>query len=115
MANLDNTLVPCNIQEALRSPEWKSSILEEIQALEKNGTWEIANLPIGKHHVGCKWIFTIKYKEYGSINRFKTHLVVKGFTQSYGIDYEKTFDPIAKLNTIPELLSLATNLDWPLH
>ena len=87
----------------------------EIHALEKNGTWEISELPAGKRLVGCKWIFTVKYNEDGSVNRFKARLVAKGFTQSYGIDYEETFAPVAKLNTIQVLPSLAANLDWPLH
>ena len=65
--------------------------------------------------MGCKWIFTIKYNADGSVNRYKARLVAKGFTQTYGTDYQETFAPIAKLNTIRFLLSLAANLDWPLH
>ena len=70
---------------------------DEIDALEKNGTWTITDLSIGKRPVGCKWIFTIKYKADGSVERFKARLVARGFTQSYGIDYQETFAPIAKL------------------
>ena len=65
--------------------------------------------------MGCKWIFTIKYNADGNVNRYKARLVAKGFTQTYGIDYQKTFAPAAKINTIWVLLSLATNLDWPFH
>ena len=61
----------------------------EIHALEKNGTSEISELPVGKRPVGCKWIFTVKYNEDESVSRFKARLVAKGFTQSYGIDYEE--------------------------
>ena len=58
----------------------------------------------------------MKHNPDGSINRFKARLVVaKGFTQSYGIDYEETFAPIAKLNSIRVLLSVTVNLDWNLH
>ena len=90
-------------------------MLDEITALEKNGTWVITDLPKGKHVIGCKWIFTVKYNADGSLNKFKARLVVKGFTQSYCIDYEETFAPVTKLNLVRVLLTLATNLDWSLH
>ncbi|RVW87157.1 Retrovirus-related Pol polyprotein from transposon TNT 1-94 [Vitis vinifera] len=104
-----------NIQEAFKYPKWKAAVDEEVRALEKNGTWEITDLPRGKKPVGCKWIFTIKYKADGNVDRYKARLVAKGFTQSYGIDYQETFAPVAKLNTVRVLLSLAANLDWSLH
>ncbi|XP_034678880.1 uncharacterized protein LOC117909087 [Vitis riparia] len=107
--------VPRNIQEAFKYPKWKAAVDEEVRELEKNGTWEITDLPRGKKPVGCKWIFTVKYKADGNVDRYKARLVAKGFTQSYGIDYQETFAPVAKLNTVRVLLSLAANLDWSLH
>lgn len=115
VSNLDKIQVPSTIHEVLSVPEWKTAIWEEINALENNGTWVISELPPGKRHVGCKWIFTVTHNADGSVNRFKARLVAKGFTQSYGIDYQKTFAPVAKLNTVRVLLSLASNLDWPLY
>ena len=67
---------------------------------KENGTWELSNLPQGTKTVGCKWIFSIKYNADGGVNRYKSRLVEKGFTQSYGIDYEETFGPVAKLNSV---------------
>ena len=60
-------------------------------------------------------MFTIKSRANGSIERYKTRLVAKGFTQTYGIDYQETFTPIAKINSIRVLMSLAVNSNWPLH
>ncbi|RVW73975.1 Retrovirus-related Pol polyprotein from transposon TNT 1-94 [Vitis vinifera] len=113
--SLDDTQVPNTIQETLKISEWKKAVQDEIDALEKNGMWTITDLPVGKRPVGCKWIFTIKYKADGSVERFKARLVARGFTQSYGIDYQETFAPVAKLNTIRILLSLAVNQDWCLQ
>ena len=113
--NLSRIDVPRTIEDALAVPEWKNVVLEEMQALEKSDTWSLVELPQGKSVVECKWVFTIKVRPNGSIEIYKARLVAKGFTQTYGIDYTETFAPIAKLNTIRVLLSLAANLDWPLY
>ena len=65
----------------------------------------------GKRTGGCKWVFSLKYNSDGTSNRYKAHLVVKGFTQSYGVDYFETFSLVAKLTYIRVILSLATNFD----
>lgn len=107
--------IPSNVQEALNDPKWIQAITEEMKALQKNDTWILVPLPKGKKRVGCRWVFSIKHKADGSIERYKARLVAKGYTQTYGIDYQETFSPVAKLNTVRVLLSLAANLDWPLH
>jgi hypothetical protein len=99
------------VQEALADSRWKDAMNEELRSLKKNATWEITDLPAGKKSVGCKWVYTVKYKADGTIDRFKARLVAKGYTQKYGIDYTNTFAPVAKINTVRVLLSLAANLD----
>ena len=68
-----------------------------MNALERNQTWEIVELPKEKKTVGCKWVYALKYKTDGSLERYKSRLVAKGFTQTFGIDYQETFAPVAKI------------------
>ena len=75
----------------------------------------MVKFPEGKKIVGSKWIFTVKYRLDGVVEWYKARLIAQGFTQTYGIDYEETFAPVAKLNSIRVLLSIAANLDWRLH
>ncbi|RVW51536.1 Retrovirus-related Pol polyprotein from transposon TNT 1-94 [Vitis vinifera] len=112
---LSTVTIPNSVQEALADPRWKAAMNEEMKSLQKNETWELVECPLGKKPVGCRWIYTVKYKADGSIERFKARLVAKGYTQTYGTDYIKTFAPVAKINTIRVLLSLVANLDWPLQ
>jgi Reverse transcriptase (RNA-dependent DNA polymerase)/Integrase core domain len=119
LKEFDTTLasirIPERLEEAMSNPKWLEAMRAEMEALEKNHTWRLVSLPKGRKTVGCKWVFTVKYGPTGLVDRYKARLVAKGFTQTYGIDFQETFSPVAKLNTIRILLSLAANLDWPLH
>ena len=79
--------------------------------MKKNETSKIANLPQEKRTMGCKWVFIVKYKLDGTIERYKARLVAEGLTQMYGIDFQEIFALVAKMNFIRVLLSLAANLN----
>nr|GEX50293.1 putative reverse transcriptase, RNA-dependent DNA polymerase [Tanacetum cinerariifolium] len=78
--------IPSSFEQALKSEKWKKAMDDEMKALKKNKTWDQCALPQGKKPVGCRWIFTVKYKPDGTVERYKAQLVAKGHTQTYGID-----------------------------
>jgi hypothetical protein len=115
LSNLHTIPIPRNLSEALEDKRWEDAMKVEMEALAKNKTWELVQLPKGIKPVGCRWVFTVKYKSDGSVERYKARLVAKGYTQTYGIDYLETFAPVAKMNMVRVILSLAANFGWDLH
>uniref|UniRef100_A0A2N9J5N3 Integrase catalytic domain-containing protein n=1 Tax=Fagus sylvatica TaxID=28930 RepID=A0A2N9J5N3_FAGSY len=113
--SVSSIVVPKSYREALSHPSWRKAMDEEMHALDLNHTWDLVHKPAGTSIVGCRWVFTVKQNPDGTVDRLKARLVAKGFTQTYGLDYTETFSPVAKLNSIRIIISLAANLDWPLH
>ena len=98
---------PASYNEAVKSLDWCAAMDTKIQALEANSTWIVTSLPPNKHVVGCRWVYKVKRKANGSLERYKTRLVAKGYTQQPGIDFLDTFSPVVKLTTVKLLLALA--------
>lgn len=73
---------------------------KELKALADNNTWNIVDLHVGKKAIGCKWVYKVKLKSDGSLERCKVRLVAKGFNQRYDIDFEETYSPVIKMNTV---------------
>ena len=84
----------------------------EIAALEANNNWTLTSLPPNKKPIGYKWVYKVKHRSDGSVERYKARLVAKGFTQNEGIDYTEIFSPIAKMVSVKCLLAMATIKGW---
>ena len=109
---------PRTYEEAMSSIDasfWQDAIKSEIDSLLTNQTWEVVDLPRGNNPIGCKWIFKKKLKTDGSIERFKARLVIKGYTQKYGVDYFDTYSPVTKIATIRVLFALASSHKMLVH
>lgn len=106
---------PKNYSQAVQHPQWRDAMAREIKALEDNNTWTLEPLPEGKKLVGSRWVYKIKYKANGEIDKYKARLVAKGYTQVEGEDFTETFAPVAKMTTIRCLLSIAAVKNWELH
>lgn len=104
---------PTSFEEASEKGEWIEAMKEELSAIKKNQTWELVDLPEGKQAIGLKWIFKTKYHADGSIERHKARLVAKGYAQTYGIDYEDTFSPVARFETVRSFLAFAAHMKLP--
>ncbi|XP_043694341.1 uncharacterized mitochondrial protein AtMg00820-like [Telopea speciosissima] len=106
---------PCTFTEAMKHKEWRDAMQAKIQALNQNQTWSLVPLPPGKKSIGCKWIYKIKWRSDGSIERYKARLVAKGYTQIEGVNFHNTYAPVAELVTVRVLLAFAVARGWPLH
>nr|KYP56109.1 Retrovirus-related Pol polyprotein from transposon TNT 1-94 [Cajanus cajan] len=82
---------------------------EEIKMIEKNNTWDLVDCPHGKDIIGVKWVFKTKLNPDGTIQKHKARLVVKGYSQQPGVDYNEIFSPVACLDTIRALIALAAH------
>ena len=106
---------PRNYREAMSSPHWRDAMETEFSALRNNKTWCLVPPVPGVNIIDSKWVFKIKQKSDGSIERYKARLVAKGFKQRFGLDYEDTFSPVVKPTTIRLLLSMAITHGWHLR
>jgi hypothetical protein len=106
---------PITFQEAVEEDYWRSAMEEEIQAIQKNNTWELLTLPPKKKTIGVKWVYKIKRTADGGVDRYKARLVAKDYKEKYGIDYEEVFALVARLNTVRLLISLVAHHSWKIY
>lgn len=115
LAAIDSNDEPKYFHQAIKDDRWKEAMKKEIRALEENDTWVLEELPEGKRAIDSKWVYKVKHKPNGEVDKFKARLVAKGFTQMEGVDYHDTFAPVAKLVTVRTLLAVAVKRNWAIH
>ncbi|OMO72757.1 hypothetical protein CCACVL1_17615 [Corchorus capsularis] len=108
-------LEPSSFEEAMKLPGWMDVMKEELTMIEKNKTWQLVNNLENKKPIGVKWVYKTKLNSDGSINKLKTTLVVKGYAQHFAVDFNETFAPVARLDTIRLLLALAAQNKWKVY
>ena len=106
---------PQTFREASSNPLWQQAMKEGLDALHKTGTWDLVDLLSGKTAIDCKWVYKIKTRSDDTVDRYKACLVARGFTQEYGIDYEETFAPVARLSSVRTLITVYATCKWSLY
>ena len=102
--------MPSTYKQAMRSPlksKWQEATRDEFNSLTEMGTWILVSLPKNRNVIKCKWVFMVKANSH-----YKAWVVEKGFTQEHGIDYEETFSPMTRYESIRYLLAHAALEDW---
>ena len=116
-------IIACTISDSCKDPRtvnevqsrsdwplWQQVMDRKMKMLQDTGTWETVPCP-----TGSKWVIQIKHKANGDIDKYKAHLVARGFTQIYSTDYFKTYSPVAKLSSLCTILMLAAHEDWDIN
>lgn len=103
---------PDCVSEALQCSKWKSAMIDEYNVLQDKGTWVLVPKTEHMNIISTKWIFRIKHKADGQVDRYKARLVARGFQQNAGIDYFSTFSPVVKPLTLHIIFSLAVTKRW---
>jgi len=115
MVRVIQKVEPICFEQAVGNPKWDNAMDEKMSALDANATWELVALLEDKKIIGCKWVYRVKHNADGFVSRYKTILVAKGYAQTYGIDYEETYSPVAKMTTVRAIIAMATSKGWSLH
>ena len=104
---------PSTYKQAMRSPlksKWQEATTDEYNSLIEMGTWILVSPPKNRNVIKCKWVFMVK-----ADGRYKARVIAKGFTQEHGIDYEETFSPVSRYESIRYLLAHAALEDWEIE
>lgn len=108
--SIPNTVAQAMASEQIR--EWQDALYLELKNIESHHTWDLVPLPSGSKAIPCRWVFAVKYQTDGSVKEYKARLVVKGFHQRQGVDFEEVESPVATLDTVRCLTAIAAANSW---
>ena len=114
----DDGSEPRTVNEALSSPnraKWEKEMKTEMESLKINDVWELVELPEDRKVIGSKWVFRVKTDADGKVETHKARLVAQGFSQTFGDDYDETFSPVARFESIRTVIALAAKYGLKLH
>jgi Reverse transcriptase (RNA-dependent DNA polymerase) len=111
----DDPLTLRQTLESVNSHKWIKTMDEEIKSMYDNKVWDIVPLLEGVKPIGCKWIFKTKNDSQGNVEKYKTRLVAKEFTQKEGIDFTKTFSSVSTKVSFRIIMALVTHFDLELY
>ena len=113
--NVTDIKEPKSVSEAQTNQKWLDAMKKEIGSLHENNVWELVELPADRKAVGSKWVFKVKTDANGSIERCKVRLVAQGCSQQEGLDYDETFSPVVRSESVRSIIALAAMNDLKLH
>jgi len=99
---------PETFSQAMSSKDsnlWYDAMKDEMDSMASNQVWDLVKLPDGVNFIGCKWVFKTKKDSQGNIERHKSRLVAKGFTQKEGINYKETFSPMSRKDSLQIIMT----------
>jgi len=106
---------PVSFDEAAKEDVWIKEMDEEIDSIERNNTWDLVDLAECKNIIGVKWVYKTKMNAEGEVEKYKARLVAQGFSQQPDIDYNETFSPVERIDTVRMVLAIATQNKWIMH
>lgn len=109
------TTNPIHFDDAVKSEKWRKAVNEEMEAIKKNGMWELMELLEGGKKVGVKWVYKTKFNENGEVDKYKVRLVVKGYAQQHGVAYTEVFAPVARMQTIRLVVAFVAQKGWTIY
>ena len=106
---------PQSYKGACHGPRWQEAMDDEFDSLQDNQTWKLVSIPHGRKLVQCKQIYKTKLAGDGTTTKYKDRLVAKGYSQVHGLDYNETFTPVERMDSIRSVLAFVAFKQWEEH